>query len=497
MKTAEMTSLAALARQLAAGETSSVLLTEQALKRIQERDDTLGCFLHLDAAQALAQARAADERRQHGKTLSLIDGIPLGIKDNILQEGVPTTAGSKILENYLPPFDATVVKKLKEAGAVLLGKLNLDEFAMGSSTENSAYRVCRNPHDEERTPGGSSGGSAASVAAGFCAGSLGTDTGGSIRQPASFCGVVGIKPTYGRVSRFGVVAYASSLDQVGPLAADVESAALLLDTISGFDPRDSTSVDMPATETVKHLRDQKDLAGMRIGLPHEYADESALHPDVAAALEHAKKALMARGATLVDISLPHTKYCIAAYYIVATAEASSNLARYDGIRYGPRADAKNLAGVYEETRGQFFGDEVKRRLMLGTYVLSAGYYDAYYVKAQKVRRLLAEDFRKAFDVTQGGVDAILCPTAPAPAFKIGEKTGDPLQMYLSDIFTISANLAGIPAISLNAGWSSAVSSDENSQVKKLPVGVQLMGNTFDEVKLLQIAHHLEQELKQL
>jgi aspartyl-tRNA(Asn)/glutamyl-tRNA(Gln) amidotransferase subunit A len=471
--------LSALARDLSGKKVSSTEATNACLDRIARLDGQLGAFLFVDDKGAKAAAAESDARRARGESRGPLDGVPIALKDNFLQEGVPCTAASKILEGYVAPYDGTTVAKLKAHGAVLLGKLNCDEFAMGSSTENSAYKVTKNPWDLARTPGGSSGGSAAAVAAGMCFGSTGTDTGGSIRQPAGFCGVVGIKPTYGRVSRFGIVAFASSLDQVGPFARDVEGAAHLLEALAGHDPRDSTSVDKPVPAYGKSLG--QGVKGLRVGLPKEYFAAEGLSPDVAQAIEGAKKALTAAGATLVDVTLPHTKYAVATYYIVATAEASSNLARYDGVRYGPRVDeGKGLLPMYEQTRGRLFGDEVKRRIMLGTYVLSHGYYDAYYVRAQKVRRRLAEDFENAWK----SCDLILCPTSPTAPFKIGERTSDPLTMYLSDIFTISANLAGLPGLALNAGFTA----------DGLPLGLQLLGKAFDEETLFRAAATLEGSL---
>jgi aspartyl-tRNA(Asn)/glutamyl-tRNA(Gln) amidotransferase subunit A len=471
-------SLGELARALEERRCSSVEATAEALARIAAIDDKLGSVLCLDETGARAAAAAADERRARGEAMGPLDGVPIGLKDNLCLEGLPTTAASRILEGYVPPYDATCVGRLKDAGAVLLGKLNCDELAMGSSSENSAYKPCRNPWDLSRTPGGSSGGSAAAVAAGLCAGSLGTDTGGSIRQPAGFCGVVGMKPTYGRVSRFGVVAFASSLDQVGPFARDVEGAALLLEAIAGFDERDSTSIDAPVPAYARGLADG--IKGLKVGLPREYLTGEGIGDEVRAAVADARRALEARGASVVEVSLPHTKYAVATYYIVATAEASSNLARYDGVRYGPRrGEGEGLLALYEKTRGELFGDEVKRRIMLGTYVLSAGYYDAYYLRAQKVRRLLADDFARAFEE----VDVLLCPTSPTLPFALGERTTDPLSMYLSDVFTLGASLAGLPGASVNAGFFG-----------ELPIGVQLLGRALDEQTVLNAAAALEAEL---
>ncbi len=473
-------SLSDLVRALDDKRCSSREVTEACLARIAAHDDELGAFLHTGAEAALTAADAADERRARGAALGPLDGVPLGLKDNLVTEGVPTTAGSRILEGWLPPYDGTVVQRLKQQGAVLVGKLNCDEFAMGSSTENSAFRVCKNPWQRAYAPGGSSGGSAAAVAAGMCFGSLGTDTGGSIRQPASFCGVVGMKPSYGRVSRFGVVAFASSLDQVGPFARDVEGSAHLLRAIAGHDARDATSVEREVPDYAALLDER--CAGLRVGLPKEYLEAGAgISPEVRQAVEDARRALESRGASVVEVTLPHTKYAVATYYIVATAEASSNLARYDGVRFGKRlGEAKGLVPMYEETRGALFGDEVKRRILLGTYVLSSGYYDAHYLRAQKVRRRFAEDYGRAFQ----SVDVMLCPTSPTAPFRLGEKTSDPLTMYLSDVFTIGANLAGLPGLSLNAGFSSG----------GLPLGVQLLGRPFEEERVLSAAFALEREL---
>jgi aspartyl-tRNA(Asn)/glutamyl-tRNA(Gln) amidotransferase subunit A len=390
--------------------------------------------------------------------------------------GIRTTCGSKILANFIPPYDATVVARLRQEGAVVVGKLNMDEFAMGSSTENSGFKITRNPWDLTRIPGGSSGGSAAAVAAGMCLAALGSDTGGSIRQPAAHCGVVGIKPTYGRVSRYGLVAYASSLDQIGPLTRSVADAALLLNGIAGHDPADSTSVPLAVPDYTAGL--ERSIQGVRIGIPREYAASEGLDPEVAAAVDGAVRTLESLGAERVEISLPHTQYAVAVYYVIASCEASSNLARYDGVKYGVRAAADDLIGMYRRTRSQGFGAEVQRRIIIGTYCLSAGYYDAYYGKASQVRTLIVEDFKKAFEIC----DVIACPTAPTPAFKIGEKIDDPLTMYLSDIFTISANLAGIPALSVPCGFSAA----------GLPIGLQLMGTHFGEETILRVAHYFEQ-----
>ena len=464
---------------LQAKTVSSRELTQQCLDRIGEHDQEIGAFLFVDEESALLQADASDARRSKGQTCGPLDGIPIGLKDNFLTQGVPTTAASRILEDYRPPFDGTATRRLKDAGSVILGKLNCDEFAMGSSNENSAYRVCRNPWDLQRSPGGSSGGSAAAVSAGMVYAALGTDTGGSIRQPAAFCGVAGLKPSYGRVSRFGIVAFASSLDQVGPLASDVEGCAQILQAIAGFDSRDSTSLDVQVPQYVEEMKSP--LRGLKIGLPREYFEADGLDQQVAGVFDEVKTHLESLGVELTEIQLPHTQYAVATYYVIATAEAASNLARYDGVRFGPReAEEESLAQMYAQTRGTRFGSEVKRRIMLGNYVLSSGYYDAYYLRGQKVRHLIAQDFKDAFR----DVDLILCPTAPTASFRLGENTSDPLKMYLSDIFTISANLAGLAAINLKGGFTK----------EGLPVGVQLMAPPLDEPKLLQASYHLEQIL---
>ncbi len=460
--------------RLAAGEFTAVKLTEAVIDRILAVDNDVKAYLTLVPEEALAQARAADERRAAGEEGPLL-GIPLAIKDVLCTKGIPTTCGSRILEDFIPPYDATVVARLKAAGAVLLGKTNLDEFAMGSSTENSAFFPTHNPWDLSRVPGGSSGGSAAAVAADECLGALGTDTGGSVRQPAAFCGVVGLKPTYGRVSRYGLVAFASSLDQVGVLAQDVTDAALLLGVIAGHDPRDSTSVDAPVPDYTAALTG--DIRGVRVGVPQEYFIEG-MQPEVEAAVRAAVDQLADLGAEVQEVSLPHTDYALPVYYLIAPAEASANLARYDGVRYGLRVDGGGLIGTYKATRGQGFGPEVKRRIMLGTYALSAGYYDAYYLKAQKVRTLIKADFDAAFEQ----VDAIVAPTSPTTAFRIGEKVDDPLQMYLSDVFTLSVNLAGICGISVPCGFDG----------QGLPIGMQIMGPAFGEGRVLRVAHAYEQ-----
>lgn len=466
------------AQDLASGKITSESLTQACLAQIREHDDAIGAMLWVDEPQALNAAKLSDQRRARGESLGMLDGLPIALKDMILSKGLPATAASKILEGFMPPYEAFVVERLREKGAVIIGKLNQDEFAMGSSTETSAYKITKNPWNLAHTPGGSSGGSAAAVSAGMALASLGTDTGGSIRQPASYCGLVGLKPSYGRVSRFGIIAFASSLDQVGPFTKTVRDSALMLSAIAGLDRNDSTCSEEPVPNYLSSIN--TDMRGKKIGIPKEYFAVAGLDASVKAAVENAMAILQRKGAELVEISLPHTSYAVATYYIIATAEASSNLSRYDGVRYGPRREQQDLISTYEHTRGELFGTEVKRRIMLGTYVLSAGYYDAYYVRAQKVRRLFAEDFQKAFTE----VDVILSPTAPTTAFKIKEKISDPLAMYLNDIYTISANLAGI------AGMSLPVGLDDNS----LPIGLQLMSKAFDEQNLFDIGAALEDEL---
>ncbi len=458
---------------------SSEELTKLCLDQISEHDEKLGSMLWLNSEEALKQARQSDERRKLSRSLGPLDGVPIAIKDMILSRDFPATAASRILEGFVPPYDATVVKKLREGGAVIVGKANQDEFAMGSSNESSGYKICRNPWDLSHTPGGSSGGSAAAVSAGMCYASLGTDTGGSIRQPAAYCGLVGIKPSYGRVSRFGVIAFASSLDQVGPFAKSVGDCATMLSAIAGHDENDSTSVNTPVPDYKRDIN--LDLRGKKIGIPKEYFGQG-ISDSVKKAVDHSISILKDSGASLVDISLPHTKYAVATYYIIATAEASSNLSRYDGIRFGPRrGDTKDLSSLYEKTRGELFGAEVKRRIILGTYVLSSGYYDAYYLRAQQVRRLFADDFNKAFQQ----VDVIISPTTPSTAFKIGAKIDDPLAMYLNDIYTISANLAGICGISVPVGLDA----------QGLPSGTQLMAKPFDEQSLFNVAAVIEKHAK--
>lgn len=467
-------SISQLAPLLARREVSPLEVTDQLLERIEQLDGQVHAYLTVDADGARAQARAAEDRLARGAATPLT-GIPLALKDVLVTRGLRTTCGSRILENFVPPFDATVCARLRQAGAVFLGKLNMDEFAMGSSTENSAFGPTHNPWNRECIPGGSSGGSAAAVAADFCIASLGSDTGGSIRQPASHCGVVGLKPTYGRVSRYGLVAYASSLDQIGPLAKEVRDAALLLNYLAGPDPRDSTCLDAAASDYLESLG--REIKGLKIGIPREYYGPG-LDPEVAAAVRQAHQTLAGLGAELVEVSLPHTEYAVAVYYLVAVAEASSNLARYDGVKYGVRAEGKNLLEMYGATRTQGFGAEVRRRIMLGTYALSAGYYDAYYRKGSQVRALIRGDFDTAFKQC----DLLATPVSPTPAFRLGEKVADPLTMYLSDIFTISANLAGIPGISVPCGFSGG----------GLPIGLQLMGPPLGEAVLLQAAYAFEQ-----
>jgi aspartyl-tRNA(Asn)/glutamyl-tRNA(Gln) amidotransferase subunit A len=456
-------------------EFSSVELTETVFERISNTDSKIRAYLTLARDAALEQARQADERLRQDRTTSALLGVPLAVKDNFLTRGLRTTCASKILANFIPPYDATTVRKLRATGAVITGKTNLDEFAMGSSAENSAFFPTHNPWNLERIPGGSSGGSAAAVAADQCIAALGTDTGGSIRQPAACCGIVGLKPTYGRVSRFGIIAFASSMDQVGPLTKDVQDSALLLEAIAGHDPADSTSVDRPVPRYSEALTG--DVRGIRLGVPKEYF-VAGMQPEVEQAVRTAVRLLEKNGALIEEISLPHTEYAVAVYYIVATAEASSNLARYDGMRYGHRAHAKDLTDTYMVSRQEGFGAEVKRRIMLGTYALSAGYYDAYYLKAQRVRTLIKQDFYEAFK----HCDVIVTPTAPTTAFKLAEKIQDPLQMYLSDILTISVNLAGIPALSLPCGF------DQSG----MPIGMQIVGKHFDEATILRVGHAYEQ-----
>lgn len=469
-----------LTARLAGREVSAREATQACLDQIARVDGQIHAFISHDAADALAQADAADQAMASGATHAQqpLLGVPIAVKDVLAVKGHPLNCGSKILGQFVSPYDATAVEKLKAAGAIVFGRLNMDEFAMGSSTENSAFGLTRNPWDLTRIPGGSSGGSAAAVAADEAIATLGSDTGGSIRQPAALCGCVGLKPTYGRVSRYGLVAFASSLDQIGPFTKDVRDCATMLNVISGHDPRDSTSVAQTVPDYTAALTGN--IKGLRLGLPKEYMIDG-LDPEVKAAVDAAVKQLQSLGAGVEEISLPHTDYAAATYYIIAPAEASANLARFDGIRYGARVDGADPLELYSRTRGAGFGPEVKRRIILGTYVLSSGYHDAYYVRAQKVRTLIRQDFLKAFE----RVDAIVTPTTPTAAFKIGEKSDDPLQMYLSDVFTISCNLAGICGVSLPCGFTSGSGS-------RLPIGLQLLGKPFGEETMLRIAHAYEQ-----
>jgi aspartyl-tRNA(Asn)/glutamyl-tRNA(Gln) amidotransferase subunit A len=463
------------AEKLASKAISSVELTKAVLGRVKSVEPKVQAFLTVTEEQALKAAEAADQRLARGEKGSFL-GVPIAIKDNHCTKGVKTTCASKILHNFVPPYDAAVVERLNAAGAVSVGKTNMDEFAMGSSTETSAFQKTHNPWDLDRVPGGSSGGSAACVAAGEAFVSLGSDTGGSIRQPASLCGVVGLKPTYGRVSRYGLIAFASSLDQIGPFSKDVEDCALTLGAIAGHDERDSTSATVPVPDYVAEMK--KPMKGLRVGLPKEFFPAEGLDPEVKAAVLKSVETLKGLGAEVREVSLPNSPYGLAAYYILAPSEASSNLARYDGVRYGLRVEGENIVEMYSKTRAAGFGPEVKRRIMLGTYALSSGYYDAFYLKALKVRRLLKQDYDKAFEQ----VDVIATPTAPTPAFRIGEKTDDPLSMYLADVFTISVNIAGVPGLSVPCGFSS----------KGLPIGLQLIGRPFDEATLFRAAWHHEQ-----
>jgi aspartyl-tRNA(Asn)/glutamyl-tRNA(Gln) amidotransferase subunit A len=464
-----------LSRKLLEREVSSLEITQALIERIESTEGLVHAYVTLMPEEALRQARCADEAISQGETISELTGIPLAIKDILCTQGVRTTCGSGILASYIPPYDATVIQMLRDHGAVFLGKTNMDEFAMGSSTENSRFGPTKNPWALDRVPGGSSGGSAAAVAAETCLGALGSDTGGSIRQPAAFCGIVGLKPTYGRVSRYGLIAFASSLDQVGPMVKDVEDCAILLKVICGFDPRDSTSVDVEVPDFRRAL--VSDVKGIRIGIPREYFVEG-MDEDVERAVRNSMRLFEQWGAACQDISLPHTPYALAAYYVICTAEASSNLARYDGVRYGHRSgDYRGIVDMYRKTRTEGFGPEVKRRIMLGTYALSAGYYDAYYRKAAQVRTLVKQDFDEAFR----HVDVILTPIAPTPAFQIEEKAADPLQMYLSDVFTIPINMAGLPGISIPCGFSR----------EGLPIGLQLVGKHFNEETILRVAYTFE------
>src|SRR5436309_3217328 len=455
---------------------TAATLVNEFYKKIAAEDGEVHGYLTLAKERALAQAQRIDTLADKGDPLPPLAGVPMAIKDVMVTKGIRSTAGSKILENYIPPYDCTAVARLEAAGAIVLGKTNCDEFAMGSSNENSAYGPVRNPRDKSRVPGGSSGGSAAVVAAGTAVAALGSDTGGSIRQPAAFCGVVGLTPTYGRVSRYGLIAFASSLDHIGPLTKTVKDAAILLRTIAGRDPMDSTSADVPVADYEAEMT--RPVKGLKLGVPREYFGEG-LDGEVRAAVEAAIQQLARDGCEIVPISLPHTAYAIPTYYLIATAEASANLARYDGVRYGRRSSkSKSLSEMYRKSRDEGFGPEVKRRVMLGTYALSSGYYDAYYLKAQKVRTLLARDFDEAFQK----VDAIVTPTCPTAAFRLGEKSNDPLSMYLADIYTVTADLAGIPGISVPCGHTG----------EKLPIGLQILGKHFDEAIILRIAHAYEE-----
>jgi len=451
-------------------------VTQDIFNRIDKVDNFIKAFLVINQEEALKQAKEIDEKVKNGEVLPLLAGLPVAIKDIIATRGTETTCGSKILKGFVPPYDATVISRLRSAGAIIIGKTNMDEFAMGSSTENSAFGPTHNPWDLKRVPGGSSGGSAAAVAADETFVALGTDTGGSVRQPASFCGMVGLKPTYGRVSRYGLIAYASSLDQIGPITKDVTDSALIMKAISGHDNMDSTSVNLKVPDYL--ISCQEGIGDLKIGVPKEYFIEG-IDPEVKDALDKALKVFEKLGAKIEETTLPHTEYSLPTYYLIATAEASSNLARYDGVQYGYRAeDYDDLTLMYQKTRSEGFGSEVKRRIMLGTYALSSGYYDAYYLKAQKVRTLIKEDFDKAFSK----YDILITPTSPTPAFKLNEKVSDPLTMYLSDIYTIPVNLAGIPAISLNCGYSKS----------NLPIGLQIIGKHFSEEILIRAAFNFEQ-----
>jgi aspartyl-tRNA(Asn)/glutamyl-tRNA(Gln) amidotransferase subunit A len=471
-----MASIRELHQQLVSKERSAVEITQAALTRLQSLEPQLRSFLCVTSAAALQQAQAVDAQIAAGIEIGLLAGIPIALKDNMCTKGIPTTCASRILEGFIPPYESTVTGRLQALGAVSLGKTNMDEFAMGSSTENSGYQVTANPWDINRVPGGSSGGSAAAVAADQAVVSLGSDTGGSIRQPAAFCGVVGLKPTYGLVSRFGLVAYASSLDQIGPFGRTVEDAAILLEAIAGYDPKDSTSLDVKIPKYSELLRPELP-SGLRVGIITETFGEG-LDPVVAAAVQKAVEQFQALGATVQEISCPRFRYGLPTYYVLAPSEASANLARYDGVKYGMRAETDNLMSMYTRTRAEGFGAEVKRRIMLGTYALSAGYYDAYYLKAQKVRTLIKQDFEAAF----GQVDILVTPTTPTTAFKAGEKTADPLSMYLSDLMTIPVNLAGLPGISIPCGFDD----------QGMPIGMQIIGNVLREDLLLQASYAYEQ-----
>ena len=476
LKLLEITALQ-LKEKLLSREIQTTFLTKKLFEWIKEIEPNIQSYISLNEDEALRKAKEIDKKIENGEKLGSLAGIPVAVKDNICTKDLLTTCASKILRNFIPPYDAFVVKRLKEEDAIIIGKTNLDEFAMGSSTENSGYKITHNPWDFERVPGGSSGGSAAAVAADIAYAALGSDTGGSVRQPAALCGVVGLKPTYGRVSRYGLVAFGSSLDQIGTLTKDVRDAALLLQVISGKDPYDSTSVQVNVPDYLNGI--DTDIKGLRIGIPKEYF-MTGLNPEVSSAVKNALKIYERLGAKTIEISLPHTEYAVAVYYIVANAEASSNLARYDGVRYGYRTEnASGVIDMYSRTRSKGFGNEVKRRIMLGNYALSSGYYDAYYLKASKVRNLIKSDFDTAFEK----VDCIICPTSPVPAFKIGERANNPLEMYLSDVYTIPANLAGIPGISIPCGFSK----------EGLPIGMQILTKHFEEKKMLQIAYAFERE----
>jgi aspartyl-tRNA(Asn)/glutamyl-tRNA(Gln) amidotransferase subunit A len=461
-------------QKLRHGEINAVELTESVLQRIETIEPQIEAYISVQAEQALQMARLADERRATGEDNDLL-GIPLGIKDAIVTQGVPTTAGSKILEGFVPPFDATAVRKLREAGAVFVGKTNTDEFTMGGSTEYSAYKTTHNPWDLERVPGGSSGGSAAATAADAALGTLGTDTGGSIRQPASFCNVVGLKPTYGRVSRYGAIAHGSSLDQIGPIAKDVEDTAILLQAIAGHDPLDSTTINASVPDYVREMKQPDSLQGVRIGIPQEYFAEG-IEPGVDSAIRTAVDRMSELGAEIVEVSLPHTTYGIPVYYLIVAAEVSANLSRYDGVRFGLRREGQNMWDMFPLTREAGFGPEVKRRIMLGTYALSAGYYDAYYLKAQQVRTLLKQDFDHAFEA----VDVLVAPVSPTVAYKLGERADNPLWMYMSDVLTVTLNLGGVCGISVPCGFS-----DE------MPVGLQVIGPALGESRILQVAYQYQ------
>jgi aspartyl-tRNA(Asn)/glutamyl-tRNA(Gln) amidotransferase subunit A len=454
---------------------SAVELAQSVLQRVQGLDEKIQGYMTVTADQALAQAKAVDDKIARGEKIAPLAGIPMAIKDNICTEGIKTTCSSKILANFVPPYDATVMRKLQDVDGVMVGKTNLDEFAMGSSTENSGFFTTRNPWDLERVPGGSSGGSAAVVAADEAIWALGSDTGGSIRQPAAYCGVVGLKPTYGRVSRYGLVAYASSLDQIGPITKDVTDCALVLNAVSGHDPKDSTSVNSAVPDYTQAL--VNDVKGLKIGVPREYF-VAGMDEEVRTAVMKGIEGLVKLGAVAEEVSMPHTDYAMPAYYIIAPAEASSNLARYDGVSYGYRGEGDDIVAMYKKTRSEGFGAEVKRRILLGTYALSSGYYDAYYLKALKVRTLVKQDYDRAFEQ----YDVLITPTAPSPAFKIGEKSADPIELYLQDVCTIPINLAGIPGISIPCGYTQA----------GLPIGMQIIGKAFSEETLLRVAYTFEQ-----